>query len=188
LELGPLEGGHTFQLLKQGAKVTAVEANSEAFLKCLIVKELLGLEDAQFLYGDVTEYLATTAEQFDLIFCCGVMYHMEDPVRLVRLMAEHTRRVFLWTHFYDAGAMQYREHFKGESVIRDNERYTYYRRFNIDRAAGRFWGGNADSACMLSRADLERVFMKYGFSHQLVHAEEPNNPAGPAVSMSLWAG
>src|SRR4051794_2616577 len=34
LELGPLEGGHTFQLEKLGAReVLAIEANVEAFLK-----------------------------------------------------------------------------------------------------------------------------------------------------------
>lgn len=42
LELGPLEGGHTTQLLQKGAQsVTAVEANKLAFMRCLIVKELL---------------------------------------------------------------------------------------------------------------------------------------------------
>ncbi len=34
LELGPLEGAHTYQL-----RILAIEANAEAFLKCLVVKE-----------------------------------------------------------------------------------------------------------------------------------------------------
>jgi hypothetical protein len=39
LELGPLEGGHSFALHHIGAAtITAVEANSRAFLKCLIIK------------------------------------------------------------------------------------------------------------------------------------------------------
>ena len=44
LELGPLEAGHTFMLEHAGYQLEAVEANSHAFLKCLIVKELLGLK------------------------------------------------------------------------------------------------------------------------------------------------
>ncbi|HEY5079819.1 MAG TPA: hypothetical protein VII43_08225, partial [Opitutaceae bacterium] len=43
LEVGPLEGGHTYGLSRAGAKsVTAVEAHPEAFLKCLVLKEVLG--------------------------------------------------------------------------------------------------------------------------------------------------
>src|SRR5262249_54236068 len=39
LELGPLEGGHTKQMLDLGARsVLAIESSPEAFLKCLTVK------------------------------------------------------------------------------------------------------------------------------------------------------
>src|SRR6187549_1828057 len=42
LELGPLEAGHTYMLERAGAaSVVAVEANTRAYLKCLIVKEIL---------------------------------------------------------------------------------------------------------------------------------------------------
>src|SRR6187200_3094366 len=53
LELGPLEGAHTYQLEKLGAaRVLAVEANAEAFLKCLITKEIADLRVAKFMHGD----------------------------------------------------------------------------------------------------------------------------------------
>ena len=48
LELGPLEAGHTYALAQLGANITAVEANAEAYLKCLLVKELLGIDKAKF--------------------------------------------------------------------------------------------------------------------------------------------
>jgi hypothetical protein len=52
LELGPLEGAHTYQLEKLGAKsILAIEANVEAFLKCLITKEITGLQVAKFMLG-----------------------------------------------------------------------------------------------------------------------------------------
>src|SRR5579864_1325160 len=42
LELGPLEGGHSYMLEKAGAKsVLALEANTNAFLRCLVTKEIL---------------------------------------------------------------------------------------------------------------------------------------------------
>ena len=45
LELGPLEGGHTYMFHQAGAEsIIAIEANTRAYLKCLIAKEIFGLE------------------------------------------------------------------------------------------------------------------------------------------------
>jgi hypothetical protein len=57
LELGPLEGGHTFMMERAGATVTAIEANQRAFLKCLIVKDAFHLK-SEFLFGDFRPYLS----------------------------------------------------------------------------------------------------------------------------------
>ena len=79
LELGPLEGGHTYQFERLGAaELIAIEANVEAYLKCLIVKELVGLRRSRFLLGDFIEYLKLDTTRYDLVFCCGVLYHMRD--------------------------------------------------------------------------------------------------------------
>src|SRR5579862_3723444 len=54
LELGPLEAAHTSMVEAAGAaSITAVEGNTRAFLRCLIVKELLGLTRSRFLLGDI---------------------------------------------------------------------------------------------------------------------------------------
>lgn len=58
LELGPLEGAHTTIMSSMGAAhVTAIEANSHAYLKCLIVKEILALKNVNYLLGDFDLYL-----------------------------------------------------------------------------------------------------------------------------------
>ena len=101
LELGPLEGAHTYQAQKYGAaKILAIEGNSRAFLKCLIVKELFGLERAKFLFGNFINFLETDRNRYDVIFASGVLYHMREPLRLLELIARHTDRVLLWTHHY----------------------------------------------------------------------------------------
>ena len=84
LELGPLEGGHSYQLEKAGAKsVLAIEANTRAYLKCLIAKELLGMQRVRFLCGDFMEYLRQSPPRFDFVLCSGVLYHTPDPFRLL---------------------------------------------------------------------------------------------------------
>jgi hypothetical protein len=58
LELGPLEGGHTYMLEKLNASsIVAIESNTHAFLKSLIVKELFELKRARFLCGDFIAFL-----------------------------------------------------------------------------------------------------------------------------------
>ena len=53
LELGPLEGAHTITLINHGAKeVVAIEGLRRAWLRCLVVKEILQVQKARFLYGD----------------------------------------------------------------------------------------------------------------------------------------
>ncbi len=60
--IGPLSGTH----IPVGATRrtrdcgVAIQANVEAYLKCLIVKEAVGLNRSRFLLGDFCEYLGTT--------------------------------------------------------------------------------------------------------------------------------
>jgi hypothetical protein len=102
LELGPLEGGHSYLLDRLGAKsVTAVEANARAYLKCLIAKETFGMPRAHFLLGDCLEYLRTTDRHFEVGIACGILYHLTNPVELLELLARRCDALFLWTVFYD---------------------------------------------------------------------------------------
>jgi SAM-dependent methyltransferase len=112
LELGPLEGAHSYILQQHGAaSVTAIEANTRAYLKCLIVKELLGLDRVHFVCGDFVGFLEDTDEMYDLIFSAGVLYHMRDPIGLIAKLARHTNRLYMWTHYYD-DALQQNPHLK----------------------------------------------------------------------------
>ena len=98
LELGPLEGGHTWMLEQRGARVTAVEANHASFLRCLTVKNLLGMS-SEFVLGDFARALPAGGP-WDLVVASGVLYHMVEPERLVSDVAAASDRVFLWTHYF----------------------------------------------------------------------------------------
>lgn len=105
LELGPLEGGHSFQLEQLGARVTAIEGNALAFQRCLIVKNLYDMR-TKFLHGDFVKYLMTTDERFDIVFASGVLYHMTEPVQVIRHMCRLADQVFLWSHYFDQEIVQ----------------------------------------------------------------------------------
>src|SRR3954462_3650166 len=102
LELGPLEGGHTYLLDRLGAKsITAIEANARAYLKYLIAKETFGMPRAHFLLGDCLVHLRTAPHVYDVGIACGILYHLTNPVELLDLMAQRCDSLFLWTVFYD---------------------------------------------------------------------------------------
>jgi hypothetical protein len=104
IELGPLEGGHTWSIDRLGAaSVTAVEANSRAYLKCLVSKELFGMPRSRFLLGDCLAYLRESEMEktYDIGIACGILYHLTNPVELLELLSRRCRAIFLWTVFYD---------------------------------------------------------------------------------------
>jgi len=93
LELGPLEGGHTYMLSRSGAaSIKSIESNTTAFLKCLIVQNALKF-NADFILGDFRPYLDTCTDTYDLLIASGVLYHMTDPVKLLQDMAKVSRSI-----------------------------------------------------------------------------------------------
>jgi Methyltransferase domain len=189
LELGPNEGGHSYMLERHGAgSVTSVEANTHAFLKCLIIKEVLGLQRVRFLCGDFVAYLQQTEEQFDLIFSAGVLYHMRDPVGLLSLLARHTNRVYIWTHYYDHEILQasplnyrYTVHTPAET---EGFRYTLHRQDYMQSLdVPSFSGGSAAHSNWLSRADLLGALRHFGFGDIRMKNEDVNHPHGPCFDI-----
>ncbi len=192
LELGPLEGAHTYQLEKLGAKtVLAIESNVHAYLRCLIVKEIFGLK-AKFLLGDFCKYLAHTDETCDLIFCCGVLYHMTDPVSLIRAISKRTTKVFVWTHYFDKEIINQKEHLKAKfdhSKARNVEvsgfNCRYHEQAYLDDVnQARFCGGSAATSNWLERDDIFRCLDYFGFSKIETTDDNLDHPNGPAISIA----
>lgn len=179
LELGPNDGVHTSQLEKQlGAEVVAVDANAEAYLKMLVAKEIFGLR-ARVLFGDFMEYLSTVKRgDYDLIFASGVLYHMEDPLELIRRICAASDRCFMMTHYY--GDPIRKRHVR---IEKDNGYgpVPHFRRAYRNKGFARFWGGIGSHQCWLERDDILRAFREYGHRHIEVLADDPH-PLGPTLS------
>jgi hypothetical protein len=186
LELGPLEGGHSYMLERHGAsQITAIEANTRAYLRCLIAKEILGLKAVRFLCGDCVEFLRSTTEQFDLIVACGVLYHMTDPVKLISLAAQHTTRIYMWTHYWHPVLETDRRQFfsSSHSAITDGFPHTLHRQ-EYQGESPRFCGGSHHFSNWLSRDELMRCLAHFGFRSIRIGHEQTDHPSGPCVSLA----
>ena len=188
LELGPFEAYQTALLEQAGANpVLAVEGSETAFLKCLIVKELLGL-NARFLYGDVQKFLAESDDRYDIIWASGILYHQSDPIGLLERIAEHADRVFLHTHFYDPATplpsiVADRMNPKGDVHAPWHGSVLHLHRYEYVDATftNRFAGGPQQHAMWMELADIEYVLTTVGLSDITYGVLDPKNPQGPAM-------
>ena len=191
LELGPLEGFHTYMLHKAGAaSVDAIEANALAFIRCLITKETLKLDRARLHLGDFMKWLEAREARYDLIVASGVLYHSHDPVRLLELIAEKADAIFLWTHYFDDTAMPRgdlrRVPFSEQVELREcrgvqvrlHER-SYYKAWR-DPA---FCGGLQDRHFWIDREDILKLLSAFGFDRLAIADEEPGHQNGPSFSV-----
>ncbi len=188
VELGPLEGAHTFMLQHAGAsRVVAVEANREAFLKCLVTKELLGLDRCEFLCGDAIAYLEDTDEHFDVCLASGFLYHLTEPVRAISAISDRASKLIMWTHVYDHSEIA------GTSLARrfsspatcsyaGFEHQVHRHRYGIWTHLAGFWGGTEAYSNWLTREDLFGALSHFGWRE--VQVSEERHVNGPALTLT----
>ena len=189
LELGPLEAGHTYMLERAGAaSVVAVEANTRAYLKCLIVKEILGMKRARFLCGDFVEYLRAAPGRFDLCVASGVLYHMKDPVELIGLLSGAADRLYLWSHYFDRASMApdlAAKFSEGIAAEHDGFRHTLYRQ-SYGESAQRpgFCGAGTRFSHWMGHDDVLACLRHYGFTQVDVDYPARDHPYGPNFAIA----
>lgn len=190
LELGPLEGAHSYMSQRAGAsRVTSVEGNTKAFLKCLVVKELLELDRCRFLCGDVLEFMAADSETYDLCIACGIMYHMTEPVRMLDLISQRASRLVMWTHVYEDAAQSNKKLMRrlGPATEVDYKGFRHHQhrhRYGTAMHLAGFCGGTQPYSNWLRREDLFRALQHFGWSDIRVGFEEPHHPHGPALALT----
>jgi len=187
LELGPLEGAHSYQLEQLGARqVLAIESNADAFLRCLVVKNPLALRTT-YLLGDCTRYLAAEATRYDLVFASGILYHMEDPLELIRLIAARTDKLFLWTQYHDESfrsASGQPLHHRRTMVERDGLHVPVYQRIYRRRFRADFFGGIGQVTHWLELDTIVAALRHYGFDDVRIIETDPHGEHGPAATLA----
>jgi Methyltransferase domain len=188
LELGPLEGGHSAMFAGAGAEVLSVESNARSFLKCLIVKELLGLRNVRFVRGDFVAHLEQSDERYDVLVASGVLYHMTDPLKVLGLMAGASDQLVVWTHYFDAealssAALEQQFSTEPETIEHHGATYTLHPRDYLSSALnwGGFCGGSESFARWMERDDILGELARLGFDEVVVAQDQRDHVNGPNV-------
>lgn len=188
LELGPLEGAHSYMMARGGAKsILAIEANWRAFMRCLLVQNALKF-DTDFQLGDFRQYLKQTDEKFDFILASGVLYHMEDPEDLLLEMARVSPRIGMWTHYFNPEVIQQnpllREKFDFNPEIKTvgSRKIKKYSQYYLKAHEWKgFCGAGSIGSKWLERGDILGILEDLGYKIA-VGLEQVDHPNGSAFT------
>jgi SAM-dependent methyltransferase len=97
VDLGCLEGGFTAEFARLGLESTGIEVRESNLRHVRHIKERLGLTNLHFHQDDA--WNVGKYGPFDIVFCVGLYYHIEDVRRFLQVMSDSCGKlIFLDTH------------------------------------------------------------------------------------------
>ena len=97
-DVGCLEGGYAVEFARAGFDVLGVEARPENLASALAVAAAVRLPNLRFVRDDARNL--HRHGQFDAVFCCGLLYHLDEPAAFLNMLGKITRRLLiLQTHY-----------------------------------------------------------------------------------------
>jgi len=186
LELGYLEGFHTYMLEQAGAEsILGIDANTRSYLKSLVTKEVMGMKKAKFLCGDFMRYLEECGDtNYDIIVASGVLYHMENPVKLLYNLSRHSDVVYIWTQYYDINEINKiygKENFQTADIIEYGgfKCTAHKNEYGIARESPGYMAGMKPFSYWLEKKDIIDCLKFFGFNEikTNIDAVGPNGPS-----------
>ena len=149
-DLGCLEGGYAAALAAAGYDVLGVEARHRNYARCEYVRSRLDVPGLGFVRDDARNL--SGYGQFDGVFCCGLLYHLDRPSQFLAMLGKVTRRVLIVQSHYAA--------------VPDTEHEGRRGRWENDSPAeGVPWGSHGNTASFwLAKGDLLQAIADAGFS------------------------
>lgn len=97
-DLGCLEGGYAVEFARMGFDVTGIEVRESNIDACQFVKSRISLPNLKFIQDDA--WNIAKHGQFDAVFCCGLLYHIDRPRAFLQAVsAATTKLLMVQTHF-----------------------------------------------------------------------------------------
>lgn len=94
LDIACNEGWWSVQAAKLGAgEVIGFDAREFCIERAEFVQAQLGLENVEFRVGNIHKLDLRQYGQFDVVFCLGLIYHLEDPMGAIRQLRALTREL-----------------------------------------------------------------------------------------------
>lgn len=173
MELGSLEGGHTIALAKHPGvqKVLGIEGRKSNIDKARFVQQVFGIDNTEFIEGNIEKIDLSQWGQFDAVFCVGLLYHLPAPWNLIEQISKVTRNLYIWTHYAT----------ESDASIQVNgyRGLLYEEKGIIDPLSGMsqqsFWP---------TLKALRTILSRYTFSNIQIIEDDPYHQNGPCVTLA----
>jgi SAM-dependent methyltransferase len=99
LECGCLEGGHTVLLAQAfpSAEIVATDLRETNLRKARFLASLYQLGNIRWIKENLANPQLVWREDYDAVFCVGLLYHLHDPAKFLFEAAKRTSFLWLWT-------------------------------------------------------------------------------------------
>jgi len=159
---GCLEGGYAAAFAQAGYDVTGFEVRAENITCCRYIEERMALPNLRFVKADVRDAFKVP-DEWDAVFCCGLLYHLEDPVAFLNQLGKATRRLLIVQSHYST---------------RPHEEHEGYRGHWYAETSGARWASwKNERSFWLSRNSLLSAIRDAGFSLVFEQADYLDNIA-----------
>ena len=134
LDLACHQGWFALHLARRGfGPVLAVDARAEHLADAQLMADVLGVKALRLLQLDIEEARAEQVGTHDLTLMLGLLYHLENPVRALRLARAVTRRMLViesqvvphMSGVIDWGSWRFQRHMVGNFGIVDETEETH---------------------------------------------------------------
>jgi|GEM_PF-895472 len=127
VDLGCLEGGYSAGFARLGFDVLGIEVRDYNYARCEALQRRAGLSNLRFVKDDVMNI--DSYGEFDVGFCCGILYHLDRPVEFLAKLATSIKKLLIIeTHF--SLAEKTKSRFKlGDLVLHEGVEGRWYKEF-----------------------------------------------------------
>jgi SAM-dependent methyltransferase len=176
LELGSLEGGHTIGLARRPGVdfVLGLEGRTANLQRALLAQGLFEIRNIQFIQANLEAVTLAEFGAFDAIYCCGLLYHLPEPWRLVEQFADVAPALFLWTHC-------------AAEDLADTFAHGYKGQRQSEGGRDEALSGLSPHSFWPTLASLCNMLTDSGFSEVRLLNNNPKHPNGPAVTIAAFA-
>jgi SAM-dependent methyltransferase len=172
LELGSLEGAHSFILAQHPdvKRVVALEGREANLRKARFVQELLKIGNVEFAQANLEHADFSAFGKFDAIFCCGLLYHLPEPWKLIEQGSAVAPLLFIWTQY----AVEDEAHDVGRGLRG---------KIHVEGGADEPLSGMSATATWLTLDSLRTLLGASGYESVEVIHDDPGHANGPAVTI-----
>jgi hypothetical protein len=169
-DLGCLDGGYSVEFAKVGFQTIGVEIRKKNYENCLFFKKHFNLPNLNFINDDVLN--VENYENFDITFCSGLLYHLDNPVEVLEKITKKTNKILILnTHYIDFDeSSKFHEKYKlSKTTINEGLRGRWYTEFYdektyINKEPYVFSSYNNNKSFWLNKNELIELLYKMGYS------------------------